>query len=505
MKRLFARFSDLFLPESWLRWRRILKSLAEGAEQRPMNAFIQWMRVLIVASCAAWAAGVQVFAPDAPVSVPGMWLVLAAAVGAVLAVARLERVLAGSGLLGWLYVGGFLGDTLLACLAVLVTGGVRSFYYSVVYFCAIEAVELFGARAAMLAAAGASAAYVAFALWGSGSVGAFDLVNVFAIAVPFCFLFVVKFAGAIESERAAWRLRMRSSLLYELSRRAADLPGPEEACAEARRAAAEYLRPEEAEVLLDAEEAARLVESCGAGGIGDVSVVERGGRWTAVAPVRSGGELLGAIVVRTGSRLTGEQIEYLATLANNLGLMLKNRRMVEELKAMALTDPLTGLANRRRLMERLAEEAERARRYGTPLSLLLVDIDRFKQFNDAYGHRFGDLALKEAAQAVKGAVRSCDLAARFGGEELAVLMPETDLAGACAAAERICAEVRRLELSDPETGARARVTVSVGAAEFAGDAERLVREADAALYAAKRAGRDRWAAYSPDLEGVEAC
>ncbi|OYQ35886.1 hypothetical protein CHU95_06380 [Niveispirillum lacus] len=162
------------------------------------------------------------------------------------------------------------------------------------------------------------------------------------------------------------------------------------------------------------------------------------------------------------------------------------------LDMLASTDPLTGLLNRRRFMELAAAEQLRAGRHQRPLSLLLIDLDHFKRVNDEHGHRMGDAVLRTAAAVVAGAIRGSDLAARFGGEELVLLLPETDLTGAAGMAERLrqafATAVTSLD------GVDVRVTASLGVAAWRGPTEsldNLIHRADQALYAAKHAGRDR--------------
>ena len=169
------------------------------------------------------------------------------------------------------------------------------------------------------------------------------------------------------------------------------------------------------------------------------------------------------------------------------------RRERERLQSEAQTDPLTGLANRRRFDDILSEEFESARRQHTPLSLLVLDLDHFKRVNDQYGHPAGDAVLESVARALKQVARRDDLVARTGGEEFAIVLHETDRPGAKAAAERCVAALR--ETSTPWEGDSLSVTISVGAVTFDHRAHAsvsgLVSEADAALYRAKQAGRDQ--------------
>jgi len=167
------------------------------------------------------------------------------------------------------------------------------------------------------------------------------------------------------------------------------------------------------------------------------------------------------------------------------------------LRQLSITDPLTGVANRRHFDERLEVEVGRHRRVGAPLSLAMVDIDRFKEFNDRFGHQAGDECLQRVAEAIRSAAhRATDLVARFGGEEFAVLLPETGVGGAREIGERILATVRELRLTpDGAAPDGERIAVSIGLASRIptehDPAEEVVAAADRALYEAKRAGRDQ--------------
>jgi diguanylate cyclase (GGDEF)-like protein len=162
-------------------------------------------------------------------------------------------------------------------------------------------------------------------------------------------------------------------------------------------------------------------------------------------------------------------------------------RQADRLVALSISDPLTRLKNRRFMGERLEDELARARRYPSALALLLIDVDRLKQINDAAGHDRGDQALVRVAEAIRSSARGTDVAARWGGDEFAVLAPNTDAKSAVALAERIRAALAG--------GGPSPVTVSIGVSSAAGEArpslDALVRAADASLYEAKREGRDR--------------
>jgi diguanylate cyclase (GGDEF)-like protein len=174
---------------------------------------------------------------------------------------------------------------------------------------------------------------------------------------------------------------------------------------------------------------------------------------------------------------------------------LEKRR--QELLELSRTDALTGLANRRLFDERLEAEFQRSSRYRSPLSCLMMDLDHFKRLNDQWGHAFGDEVLRQVAAAARRALRDVDLLARYGGEELVALLPETGLAEAVLVAERVRAGVEGLRLAarvEGRTGA-VRCTASLGVATFPGpgvdSGPTLVAAADACLYAAKAAGRNR--------------
>ncbi len=158
-----------------------------------------------------------------------------------------------------------------------------------------------------------------------------------------------------------------------------------------------------------------------------------------------------------------------------------------ELQEDSLTDKLTRVGNRAAFDQRLAEEISRSTRYGSPLSLLLIDVDRFKNFNDSFGHQAGDAALQAVANALR-CTRPSDFLARYGGEEFAVLLPTTGYEGACILAERMRKAVAAATVEGRQ------VTVSIGASTLAldgSDGSLLVAAADKALYAAKQAGRNR--------------
>ncbi|MBT3722210.1 MAG: diguanylate cyclase [Gammaproteobacteria bacterium] len=170
-------------------------------------------------------------------------------------------------------------------------------------------------------------------------------------------------------------------------------------------------------------------------------------------------------------------------------------------KQLSETDPLTKISNRRVYEERLTQEIASAKRSNKSLSLLMIDIDHFKQYNDQYGHDAGDVTLRRVAEVIsEGLPRSTDLAVRFGGEEFVVLMPSTDIDGALIVAERIRSHIKVLSITHDFSAHLGMLTVSIGIASLAGDKLNevdLLHHADAALYAAKDAGRNRSEIYTP--------
>jgi diguanylate cyclase (GGDEF)-like protein len=167
--------------------------------------------------------------------------------------------------------------------------------------------------------------------------------------------------------------------------------------------------------------------------------------------------------------------------------------MLHHVEALAITDPLTGLFNRRRFSDVLRREFAVTKRYQNTLSCLMVDIDHFKLINDRFGHDAGDVVLKEVAQSLSQNLREVDLPARYGGEEFAILLPHTPKLNAAIVAERIMNRIRLLSLDF--RGENLKITASIGIAATSdvasSEPEELLRLADVALYEAKRAGRDR--------------
>jgi diguanylate cyclase (GGDEF)-like protein/PAS domain S-box-containing protein len=182
--------------------------------------------------------------------------------------------------------------------------------------------------------------------------------------------------------------------------------------------------------------------------------------------------------------------------AGTIGVLVDitdRKRMEEELRRMATTDSLTGVFNRRHFMDNAAVEVERAVRYDRPLSALMLDIDHFKRINDTWGHAIGDEALKALALCCSDVLRVEDMLGRLGGEEFACMLPETELAGAAALAERMRAAIEAIVV-DGGNGEPVRFTSSIGVAQLTSPdwtAQTLLSRADVALYNAKQSGRNR--------------
>ena len=189
---------------------------------------------------------------------------------------------------------------------------------------------------------------------------------------------------------------------------------------------------------------------------------------------------------------TEESRELARWLATQASIALENAHLHGLVKAQAVTDELTGLANRRRFMEVVRLELKRAERFQSPLGLVLVDLDDFKLVNDRFGHQTGDEVLRALGDVFRAGLRDVDLAARLGGEEFAVLLPETDDSGAAGVAERLRTALAAVELEAPR-GKKFSVTASFGVAVYpqAQSVDELLTSADAALYRGKAEGKNR--------------
>jgi diguanylate cyclase (GGDEF)-like protein len=186
-------------------------------------------------------------------------------------------------------------------------------------------------------------------------------------------------------------------------------------------------------------------------------------------------------VARLGQELARRQLER-----------TELNQVIHELTELSLRDPLTGLFNRRALEERLIEEFSRARRYGASLSLIMIDIDHFKRVNDTHGHAVGDIAISHVARLLTKGRRASDIAARYGGEELVLLLPHTPLEGAMSLAERLRYQIEQTPYRAGQ--ANDHLTASLGVALYdrsMREPNELLTAADRALYRSKREGRNR--------------
>jgi len=237
----------------------------------------------------------------------------------------------------------------------------------------------------------------------------------------------------------------------------------------------------------------------------DGGTVIRGLSALKIFPLTAGETVVGTLVC--GSRdpgALGESAQKeLAMLALQAAEALVRTRLYESAERLATTDGLTGLLNRRTFNLQLQSRLREALRYNRPLSLLLLDVDHFKKVNDTYGHPAGDVVLRGIAALAQKQARETDIVARYGGEEMALILPETDAQGAHAIAERI----RNAAASGTHATEQGniQVTVSIGLATWPGpgdSAEELLEAADKALYRAKQAGRNRVAAANPASPGA---
>jgi diguanylate cyclase (GGDEF)-like protein len=218
-------------------------------------------------------------------------------------------------------------------------------------------------------------------------------------------------------------------------------------------------------------------------------ISERGERLE--LPLTAGRQSLGTLTL-SGRDFTVEQRRTATTLVAHAAIALENARLHRIVARQALVDTLTGLANRRHGEDALAAELLRAERFGGSVAFVLGDLDSFKSINDRFGHPVGDAVLVEFAGTLRESVREIDLPARWGGEEFGVILPGTDLEGAAHLAERMRTSFERRTILAPD-GSAIHVTVSLGVAAFpetAGGNE-IVAAADAALYEAKRTGKNR--------------
>ena len=224
-------------------------------------------------------------------------------------------------------------------------------------------------------------------------------------------------------------------------------------------------------------------------------------------PILAQGETLGIVHLQATDealQLNASELSFKTTFAAQVGLSIANIRLREALRTQSVRDALTGLYNRRYLEEVLDREVRRAARAAQSLGLLMIDLDHFKSFNDTYGHEAGDAVLRETGLSLTKGIRAEDFVCRFGGEEFVVILPTADLEASCARAERLRLKMKELTILH-QGRSMGMLTISVGVAVFPEHAmspKELMAAADAAMYEAKRGGRDQVVVASS--KGVEA-
>jgi diguanylate cyclase (GGDEF)-like protein len=207
-------------------------------------------------------------------------------------------------------------------------------------------------------------------------------------------------------------------------------------------------------------------------------------------PSLVGGQVIGSVLVLHEQPLGDEAEARLRESVMQAGPILANLRTLARAERRAATDSLTGLPNARAVQDALTRMSAQSARSGTPLTAIMIDLDRFKALNDDFGHEIGNDVLASAAQSLQGALRASDFVGRYGGEEFIALLPNTDRAGGLEAAEKLRATMAQVRVPGVERG----VTASFGVASIPEDAPEgaaLLRQADRALYRAKELGRNR--------------
>jgi two-component system, cell cycle response regulator len=207
-----------------------------------------------------------------------------------------------------------------------------------------------------------------------------------------------------------------------------------------------------------------------------------------------------------GRPFTEADMRTIMSLTDQAGVAIENVLLHQEAQRLAIMDGVTGIWNHRWFQIQFAQELDRAERFGRPFSLLIIDIDDFKAFNDTYGHQLGDFVLVELARRIRSAIRDVDMFARYGGEEFELLLSETDISGAVKTAEKLRSIVADTPFESDLSPEPLKVTVSVGVASYpeAGiDRPSIFKAADFAMYAAKAAGKNRVVAHQRADESDE--
>lgn len=229
-------------------------------------------------------------------------------------------------------------------------------------------------------------------------------------------------------------------------------------------------------------------------------------------PISIGGRKVGVLNVTDkagGGSYDDVDLSMIESIAPQMAIALDRAEWQErasQFQLMSITDPLTGMLNRRYLVERLAEELKRSKRHGYAMTFMMIDIDDFKLYNDRNGHQAGDLALEMTAQCLKSALRGADVASRYGGEEFCILLPQTTMEEATAIAERIRRRVLRMRFPHGKSQPLGAVTVSIGISAYGPEVdtpELMIKMADRALYDAKHRGKNRVEVYQQPVSQAD--
>jgi len=201
---------------------------------------------------------------------------------------------------------------------------------------------------------------------------------------------------------------------------------------------------------------------------------------------------------KTGSnQFNSEDIELIELFSQLVGASIGNIKLFEKIQRQAITDGLTGLVNHKTFYEILEKELNRSRRYGGQISLIMVDIDNLKRINDTHGHRAGDKVIKEISRRTKNCIRQIDTAARYGGDEFAVILPNTSLKDATIAAERMVEAVSQTPATWGKEQIQLSISVGVGQYDVDTNPEDITSRSDQALYSAKQAGKNTVRIFEP--------
>ncbi len=301
--------------------------------------------------------------------------------------------------------------------------------------------------------------------------------------------FAIEVGRLIHYDRMTLVLQDDSVHGFKVLRLAGDQPAtdwPEGVCTLGEGTGIEWVMGQQRpHVELDLAESKQFME--------DEALLKAGIRSSVRLPLIANGTAIGVLCLDsvTPSCYGEQELELLVPLIEQLAIAIEHGRLFQEINRLAMTDELTGLCNHRHFYGQLEQEFNRTLRYGHPLSLIMLDIDHFKQYNDLNGHLAGDEALRRIAALLRNSTRGVDIVARYGGDEFGIILPETDLQQAWVQAERIRFAMELDVSGEQRASGGERLTASLGAACIGPDmhqVEDLVRVADQALYRSKAAG-----------------